>query len=106
MSLPTDDSAGSQKTWSFPFKRARSANPPRPSQNDNGNIGTKSLPRDIGGSMGEDLPKVTKKIVRALTPTSEQLSSLNLKEGKNEIVFTFSTQMLGEQKVSFWFTVY
>ncbi|XP_019156349.1 PREDICTED: phosphatidate phosphatase PAH2-like [Ipomoea nil] len=88
-----------KRTWPLALKRAKSSNPPRPSRNVIGNIGTKSLPRGIGGSVGEDLPKVNKKIVRALTPTSEQLASLNLKEGRNEIVFTFSTQMLGEQKV-------
>nr|GMD16727.1 phosphatidate phosphatase PAH2-like isoform X1 [Ipomoea batatas]GMD42836.1 phosphatidate phosphatase PAH2-like isoform X1 [Ipomoea batatas] len=99
LSLPTDGSGGTQRAWSFAFKRARSSNAPRPSQSDIGSIATKSLPRGIGDRIGEDLPKVNKKIVRALTPTSEQLASLNLKEGRNEVVFTFSTQMLGEQKV-------
>ncbi|CBI19531.3 unnamed protein product, partial [Vitis vinifera] len=44
-------------------------------------------------------PKLTKKKVRVITPTSEQLASLNLKEGRNTITFTFSTAMLGEQQV-------
>lgn len=44
-------------------------------------------------------PKVLKKMVRANTPTSEQLASLNLKEGRNVITFTFSTGMLGKQRV-------
>lgn len=43
--------------------------------------------------------KVTKKKVRVLTPTSEQLASLNLKKGKNIVIFTFSTPMLGKQQV-------
>ncbi|KAL2249610.1 UNVERIFIED_CONTAM: Phosphatidate phosphatase PAH2, partial [Sesamum indicum] len=43
--------------------------------------------------------KVNKKIVRTLTPTSEQLASLKLKEGKNIVIFTFSTAMLGKQQV-------
>ena len=38
--------------------------------------------------------------VRANTPTSEQLSSLNLKEGRNTVTFSFSTAMLGTQQVS------
>ncbi|KAL6317077.1 hypothetical protein AAG906_029829 [Vitis piasezkii] len=37
--------------------------------------------------------------VRVITPTFEQLASLNLKEGRNTITFTFSTTMLGEQQV-------
>jgi phosphatidate phosphatase LPIN len=37
--------------------------------------------------------------VRSLTPTSEELASLDLRDGRNVITFTFSTAMLGEQKV-------
>ncbi|XP_044476104.1 phosphatidate phosphatase PAH2-like isoform X2 [Mangifera indica] len=44
-------------------------------------------------------PKMEKKMVRAITPTSKQLASLNLKEGKNTVTFTFSTAMLGKQQV-------
>ncbi|KAL8523322.1 hypothetical protein ACS0TY_013338 [Phlomoides rotata] len=43
--------------------------------------------------------KVIKQKVRTLAPTSEQLASLKLKEGKNTIIFTFSTSMLGQQQV-------
>ncbi|KAL8130587.1 hypothetical protein V2J09_019742 [Rumex salicifolius] len=42
---------------------------------------------------------IKKKMLWAKTPTSEQLASLNLKGGRNEVIFTFSTPMLGEQKV-------
>lgn len=45
--------------------------------------------------------KVNKKKVRTLTPTSKHLASLNLKEGKNVVTFTFSTAMLGNQQVNF-----
>lgn len=37
--------------------------------------------------------------VRSNTPTSGQLSSLNLKDGQNMITFTFSTRVLGKQQV-------
>lgn len=40
-----------------------------------------------------------KRKVRSNTPTSEQLASLNLKDGQNTITFTFSTRMLGKQQV-------
>ncbi|CAH9091443.1 unnamed protein product [Cuscuta europaea] len=74
---------------------------PQPStDDDNVKTGAGSLTKGTGGiSTEEDLIKVTKKIKRAFTPTSEQIASLNLKEGKNEVIFTFSTPMLGEQKV-------
>ncbi|CAN1191984.1 Phosphatidate phosphatase PAH2 [Linum perenne] len=42
---------------------------------------------------------VRKVKIRALNPTSEQLASLNLNEGANVVTFTFSTSMLGKQKV-------
>lgn len=38
--------------------------------------------------------------VRANAPTSEQLASLNLKEGSNIITFSFSTPMMGRRQVS------
>ena len=46
-------------------------------------------------------PKVIRKVVKAMTPTSEQLASLNLQEGRNVVTFTFSTAVLGKQKVIF-----
>lgn len=46
-------------------------------------------------------PKYRKKKFRANTPTSEQVASLNLREGINTITFTFSTAMLGKQQVTF-----
>ncbi|KAK7321701.1 hypothetical protein VNO77_32579 [Canavalia gladiata] len=39
------------------------------------------------------------KKVSANTPTSEQLASLNLKEGKNTVAFSFSTPRLGKQQI-------
>lgn len=40
-----------------------------------------------------------KKKVRWLTPSSEELAALNLKEGSNVVTFRFSTAMLGLQQV-------
>ncbi|KAK7291120.1 hypothetical protein RIF29_06024 [Crotalaria pallida] len=39
------------------------------------------------------------KKLRAKTPSSEQLASLNLKEGRNIVTFSFSTAMLGTRQV-------
>ncbi|KAL8128126.1 hypothetical protein AgCh_014908 [Apium graveolens] len=44
-------------------------------------------------------PKANKKRIRVVYPTSEELASLNLKEGRNSVTFTFSTSMLGKQQV-------
>ncbi|KAB1220361.1 Phosphatidate phosphatase PAH2 [Morella rubra] len=52
----------------------------------------------MDGSNTVPKPKL-EKMMKAMTPTSEQLASLNLKEGKNIVTFTFSTAMLGKQQV-------
>nr|GMD89005.1 phosphatidate phosphatase PAH2-like isoform X1 [Ipomoea batatas] len=95
-SPPTDANGGSHRARSFPIKRSRSTNP-----NDNRNTEAKTPLKVSSDSMEEDVckVKVTKKKLRVLTPTSEQLASLNLKEGKNVVIFTFSTPMLGKQQV-------
>ncbi|XP_042512775.1 phosphatidate phosphatase PAH1-like isoform X1 [Macadamia integrifolia] len=40
-----------------------------------------------------------KQLVRTNVPTTEQIASLNLKEGQNMVTFSFSTRVLGTQKV-------
>ncbi|WVZ98871.1 hypothetical protein U9M48_044246 [Paspalum notatum var. saurae] len=40
-----------------------------------------------------------KQFVRTLIPTSEQVASLNLKEGQNLVTFSFCTRVLGKQQV-------
>lgn len=48
-----------------------------------------------------------KQLIRTNVPTSEQIASLNLKDGQNMITFSFSTRVLGTQQVclsSFFFS--
>ncbi|KAJ4831228.1 hypothetical protein Tsubulata_005518 [Turnera subulata] len=40
-----------------------------------------------------------KQFIRTNVPTSEQIASLNLKDGQNNITFSFSTRVLGTQQV-------
>lgn len=40
-----------------------------------------------------------KQLIRTNVPTSEQIASLNLKDGQNMITFSFSTRVLGTQQV-------
>lgn len=56
-----------------------------------------------GRNAEKDVPneKILKHTIRGKSPTSEQLASLNLKEGRNTVTFTFLTSMLGEQQVIF-----
>lgn len=96
-------SGGSWRLWPFLFRRSRAIPSVQPAivntiQSDSENA--KDTPAGMDGNSSECKPKLTKKKVRVITPTSEQLASLNLEEGKNTITFTFSTSMLGKQQVS------
>ncbi|XP_021729584.1 phosphatidate phosphatase PAH2-like isoform X7 [Chenopodium quinoa] len=85
---------GSWRLWPFSFKKSNSM------QNRNSSFETPAEDlKDIAGNSDAVVPRAMKKKIRAKFPTSEQLASLNLKEGKNVVTFTFSTAMLGEQKV-------
>ncbi|XP_044511479.1 phosphatidate phosphatase PAH2 [Mangifera indica] len=94
--------SGSWRIWPFTLGRSKSRRATRPAQSD-----TKSSDAEVSSvsidGMNEannvSKPKMAKKMVRAITPTSEQLASLNLKEGRNSVTFTFSTAMLGKQQV-------
>ncbi|XP_059636954.1 phosphatidate phosphatase PAH2-like isoform X2 [Cornus florida] len=99
-STAIDASGGSW--WSFPFKRSRSMKATQSAINrtrssDAGSTFESAV--DVDGEKDVLELKVNKKKVRAITPTSEQLASLNLKEGRNTVTFTFSTAMLGKQQV-------
>lgn len=93
-------SGGSWRLW--PFRRSRAISSVQPVINNTRQSDAENASEMTAGTDGNDnvcKPKLTKKKVRVITPTSEQLASLNLKEGRNTITFTFSTAMLGEQQV-------
>ena len=94
--------SGSWGLWPFSFRRSRSWKATPPALHEVRNFDAENA-SEIKISMGEDKnmlePKMGKKMVRALRPTSEQLASLNLKEGRNSVTFTFLTPMLGKQQV-------
>ncbi|XP_031404307.1 phosphatidate phosphatase PAH2-like isoform X2 [Punica granatum] len=92
-------SNGSWRLWPFSFKRSHSGKVMQ-------DTGTSSADETEGSpEISHNSNKVVlkqksvKKMVRSVTPTSEQLASLNLKEGSNSVTFTFSTAMLGDQQV-------
>lgn len=92
---------GSWRLWPF-FRRSRSGKAMQPVIS-----GTKSSDAEVtsdcindgDGNKSVCKTNAVKKKIKVLTPTSEQLASLNLKEGKNIVTFTFSTAMLGRQQV-------
>ncbi|GMH17707.1 hypothetical protein Nepgr_019548 [Nepenthes gracilis] len=90
----SDSKNANWRFWPFSFRRSKSLKSRQPDLEN---------PCECSKGMAWDAamnaPKVNRKKIRAITPTSEQLASLNLKEGKNVVTFTFSTAMLGDQQV-------
>lgn len=74
--------------------------PPIPSDAKNNTLGDSSK-NTFSPDMNKNELKsnLKRRRVRETTPTSEQVASLNLKEGRNTVTFTFSTAMLGKQQV-------
>ncbi|XP_076912832.1 phosphatidate phosphatase PAH2-like [Bidens hawaiensis] len=91
-----DDTGKSWSLWPFGKSKSRRLSQKEPA-------GKKDLDLDNGseaGSEKDNLPK-PKKIhyFKGVTPTPEELQSLNLNEGKNTVTFKFSTAVLGNQQV-------
>ncbi|XP_042513805.1 uncharacterized protein LOC122088566 isoform X2 [Macadamia integrifolia] len=92
-------SGGSWRLWPFPIGKSRTVNSIQPALNDTKDSGGSDCTGDMIKDKNVPKIKVTKKKVRSIIPTSEQLATLNLEEGRNIITFTFSTAMLGRQQV-------
>ncbi|KAJ4930472.1 hypothetical protein NE237_008259 [Protea cynaroides] len=94
-------SDGSWRLRFFRFRKSKTMNSVQPAPD-----GPKdSEASDCVGDMIKDKnalkTKVTKKNVRVIIPTSEQLASLNLKEGQNMITFTFGKQQV-DARIYLW----
>ncbi|KAK6256619.1 hypothetical protein QUC31_000078 [Theobroma cacao] len=94
--------SGSWRLWPFSLKRTRSRKAVQPAPVDiRGLDAENAADGTVVSDDDKNLLKArqVKKMIRAITPTSEQLAALNLKDGMNHITFTFSTAMLGKQQV-------
>lgn len=105
---PSKSSVASEGGWRiWPFRKSRSKKgitsdaigPPL--ANGITSDAESALESTVEVNADKNLPRLMRenKMARAMIPTSEQLASLNLKEGKNTVTFTFSTAMLGKQQV-------
>ncbi|CAL5204669.1 unnamed protein product [Lathyrus oleraceus] len=99
---PGGTSTGNWRIWPFSLSSSvsRESLPPIPNNAKNTSFGNSSENKiftDVNKI--DSKPNLTTKIVRETTPTSEEIASLNLKEGRNIVTFTFSTAMLGKQQV-------
>ncbi|KAG8492021.1 hypothetical protein CXB51_015342 [Gossypium anomalum] len=94
--------SGSWRLWPFSLKRSRSRKAVQLAPADTRDLDAE-IAAEVTVAIDDDKSllksKQMKKMIRAITPTSEQLASLNLKDGMNHITFTFSTPMLGKQQV-------
>lgn len=91
------------RLWSMPFRRAKSL------QHSDSNSSNEELFVDsesglqnanaeqISNANSNQSPR--KQFLQTNIPTTEQIASLNLKEGQNKIAFSFSTRVLGKQEV-------
>ncbi|MCL7035821.1 hypothetical protein MKW94_005088 [Papaver nudicaule] len=95
-------SGGSWRLWPFSLRRSRTIGTVSPGLDSTKCEGTDNAPESsnyVSPDRNAQQGNVTVKKVKSIVPTSEQLASLNLKEGQNVIKFTFSTAMLGKQQV-------
>lgn len=91
-------SGGSWRLWPFSFRKSKTMDSTQPALDDSkGTDSVISFESNQDKSMNKT--RAVKRVMRSTIPTSEEVASLNLKEGQNVITFTFSTPMLGRQKV-------
>ncbi|KAI7733684.1 hypothetical protein M8C21_018662 [Ambrosia artemisiifolia] len=100
--LPTTPSGRRWRLWPIPFRRAKTL------EHNASNISGEDVFLDSESVFDSPQPVETtptrsqspqKQFGRTHVPTTEQISSLNLKDGQNMVSFIFSTRLLGVQKV-------
>ncbi|KMT06180.1 hypothetical protein BVRB_7g162520 isoform B [Beta vulgaris subsp. vulgaris] len=98
------------RLWPIPFRRVKTLERSASNASEDIFVDSESVsrspsidrtPTSQGGTplSASSLKSPHKKIVRTNIPTNEQISCLNLKEGQNDVTFTFSTRVLGLQQV-------
>ncbi|RRT71553.1 hypothetical protein B296_00034547 [Ensete ventricosum] len=91
----------SRGSWLWPFLK-RSKTISNANATSKGNEIDVDLASQRTGNMTQQsdmLQAKNSKKVQSLTPTSDEIASLNLKEGQNVVTFSFSTPVLGSQQV-------
>lgn len=101
-SIARVSSEGSWKLWPFGFKRSKTIKVVQLTREGSNQLNPGATTLTSKSLSKDDFiqkPKNMKKKVRLFTPSSEEIASLNLKEGSNVVTFRFSTAMLGQQQV-------
>ncbi|KAF3778325.1 Phosphatidate phosphatase [Nymphaea thermarum] len=92
--------------WSIPFRRVKTLEQSN-SNSFNDEVSMLSEPPSESPSVTTAAPSNNKtdsprkQLMRTNIPTSEQIASLNLKDGQNVITFSFCTKVLGKQQVHY-----
>ncbi|KAK6140342.1 hypothetical protein DH2020_025906 [Rehmannia glutinosa] len=108
--IPVDDSGMTStpsrrwSLWPIPFRRVKTLeHTVSISSNDDIFVDFESLSESqlvvATPTAHSDAESPRKQIIRTNIPTTDQITSLNLKEGMNIVKFVFSTRVLGSQKV-------
>uniref|UniRef100_A0A7C9AMV7 phosphatidate phosphatase n=1 Tax=Opuntia streptacantha TaxID=393608 RepID=A0A7C9AMV7_OPUST len=102
-------SARRWRLWSIPFRRVKTLQHTNSNSSEDVFVDSESIaqspsfpqtPTSQGGTTkSESCKSPHKKLIRTNIPTNEQIASLNLKEGQNDVTFSFSTRVLGVQQV-------
>ncbi|KAJ8899918.1 hypothetical protein K2173_019622 [Erythroxylum novogranatense] len=99
--LTSTPSSRRWRLWPIPFRRVKTL------EHSNSNASSEELFLDTESGLQNSNAEPTpydavqsphKQYIRTNVPTSEQIASLNLKDGQNVITFSFSTRVLGTQQ--------
>ncbi|KAL6145921.1 hypothetical protein ACLB2K_056604 [Fragaria x ananassa] len=95
---PSTPSGRRWRLWAIPFRRVKTLE--HTSSNSSNEEEFVDSESSLHNSQVEATPESPQKqFVRTNIPTTEQIASLNLKDGQNVITFSFSTRVLGTQQV-------
>ncbi|KAF6990511.1 hypothetical protein CFC21_007694 [Triticum aestivum] len=101
-----DDSLGMSpsrrwRLWPIPFRISRSLQRSNSDSSEDIFLDTETVlsPMDEQAPANNKDQSPRKQFVRTLIPTSEQVASLDLKEGQNIVTFSFCTRVFGKQQV-------
>lgn len=98
------------RLWPIPFRRVKTLQHSNSNSSEEVFVDSESVSQNLSieqtptSQCGTPRSEIStkslhKKIVRTNIPTNEQISSLTLKEGQNDVTFSFSTRVLGLQQV-------
>ncbi|KAF8769761.1 hypothetical protein HU200_006371 [Digitaria exilis] len=100
-SLRVSPSSRRWRLWLNPFRITRSLQRSNSDSSEDIFLDSETVlsPIDEQAQENNKSQSPRKQFIRTLIPTSEQVASLNLKEGQNLVTFSFSTRVLGRQQV-------